>query len=56
VRTVSVIDPSTGSVTRAGALPAAVSDGPAVVAGATAWLIGGWRGVALAQVLRASVR
>jgi hypothetical protein len=56
VRTVSVIDPSTGSVGRAAALPLAVSDGPAVVAGQTAWLIGGWRGVALDQVIRASVR
>jgi len=36
-------------------LQAAVSDAPAVSDGTHAWIVGGWRGKALTQVLRVSV-
>jgi hypothetical protein len=56
VRAVATIDPAAGTVGRAAALPRPVSDGPAAVSRGVAWIIGGWRGVAIAQVLEASVQ
>jgi len=45
------VDPASGSVTQLPALSRPVSDA-AVAGGSTeAWLLGGWNGTALAQVL-----
>ena len=56
VRAVAAIDPAGGTVGTAAPLPRPVSDGPAAVSDGVAWIIGGWRGIAIAQVLEASVQ
>jgi len=53
-RQVVAIDPVGRTITAQPSLPAGVSDAAAVTDGSTAWLIGGWRGTALTQVLTAN--
>jgi hypothetical protein len=55
VRSVTAIDVAGHSVTVLQPLRSAVSDAAVASDGTTAWLLGGWRGAALTQVLRATV-
>jgi hypothetical protein len=55
VRSVTELDVRGRSVVVLRPLPAAVSDAAVASDGTTVWLLGGWRGTALAQVLRATV-
>ncbi len=55
VRQVVEVDPSAGKITQQMPLPSRLSDAAAVSDGSVAWLVGGWQGRALPQVLQASL-
>jgi hypothetical protein len=55
VRTVERIDPAARAITPARPLSRPVSDAAGTSGEATGWLIGGWRGGAVAQVLEATL-
>ena len=55
VRSVTRIDVRTGKISSVRALAHPLSDAGVATRGGQGWLIGGWRGGAVSQVLRASL-
>ena len=56
LRTVYAVDPAQGTIKRVAPLPLPLSDPGVAQAGDEAWLVGGWRGQAVGQVLSARLR
>jgi hypothetical protein len=54
-RRVFAIDVVDRTITQQAPLPFAVSDAAVVSDGTTAWIVGGWRGQSLTQVLKATL-